>query len=217
MMGQRYSDDAMLAEIRRVANGGTLSRPAYQRQANISAAAITVRFGSWSAALEAAGVKSPYSRGGVWFTCPICGLPFRSDRSAKSKRTCSRACAAELRASKLTKGRAASKQAARGRARRFVRVESCARCGSSGSPENSLEIHHRDRDPYNNDPSNLEVVCGLCHTEEHALDRATVCRNGHPRTPDTTYYAKPGKPSCRICRTEGMRRFRALNGRKKSA
>lgn len=172
MMGQRYSDAEMLAEIRRVAQGKSLSRPAYQRAGDISASAINIRFGSWSAALAAAGVASPYAYGGIWFDCPVCGTKFRSDNGTKAKRTCSTACGKELKRRKLWKGDAASKQAARGRSRRVVKVEACARCGFTGSPKNRLEVHHRDRDPYNNAPANLQVLCHDCHVVEHRADRS---------------------------------------------
>ena len=42
----------------------------------------------------------------------------------------------------------------------------CERCGN-GPP---LEVHHRDGDRANNDPSNLEALCGGprgCHAREH--------------------------------------------------
>lgn len=72
-----------------------------------------------------------------------------------------------------SKGRDASRSAARGRAGYVVKKKSCNRCGHDGS-EHRLEIHHKDRDVYNNDPENLEVLCDPCHTEEHRGEK-------HPR------------------------------------
>jgi hypothetical protein len=33
-----------------------------------------------------------------------------------------------------------------------------------------LTVHHMDRDSSNNDESNLETLCRLCHNEEHHFD-----------------------------------------------
>ena len=33
-----------------------------------------------------------------------------------------------------------------------------------------LTVHHIDHDRYNNNPSNLETLCRLCHNEEHEFD-----------------------------------------------
>ena len=162
---------------------------------------------------KAARPRSPHYR--TPFDCPICGAPFLSNGGAKSRRTCSAACGNELRRQKLSKGRDASKQAARGRARNVIEVNRCDRCGTAGDVENRLEVHHRDRDPYNNAPTNLEVVCRHCHIAEHRDDRASACKNGHVRTPENTYFVRPGRPSCKICRAAGTARFHARWGRKK--
>jgi hypothetical protein len=34
----------------------------------------------------------------------------------------------------------------------------------------SLEVHHKDRNPSNNDPSNLRVLCRRHHDELHGRD-----------------------------------------------
>lgn len=39
------------------------------------------------------------------------------------------------------------------------------------------ERHHRDGDPTNNDPSNIELLCRLCHMEEDGRLDALVERN----------------------------------------
>ena len=40
---------------------------------------------------------------------------------------------------------------------------SCERCGN----QTTLELHHRDRNPSNNELSNLEILCRPCHASEH--------------------------------------------------
>lgn len=42
----------------------------------------------------------------------------------------------------------------------------CAGCGFDKHPE-VLQVHHKDRDRTNNDPSNLEILCPTCHEIEH--------------------------------------------------
>ena len=49
------------------------------------------------------------------------------------------------------------------RARTLVGKEACERCGGV----RSLDVHHRDQDPLNNDPANLEVLCRSCHVKAH--------------------------------------------------
>lgn len=47
--------------------------------------------------------------------------------------------------------------------RQLVEGTQCERCGST----KNLCVHHKDRNRYNNDPSNLEVLCRRCHQLEH--------------------------------------------------
>jgi hypothetical protein len=66
----------------------------------------------------------------------------------------------------------------------------CHRCGHDGSVSR-LEVHHRDRDKRNQEPSNLEVLCHVCHMQDHAAAGETgwhayhrsrsCCRRGSVR------------------------------------
>jgi len=47
--------------------------------------------------------------------------------------------------------------------RNIVKHKKCQRCGSDGK----INVHHIDRNRYNNDLSNLEVLCTKCHAHEH--------------------------------------------------
>jgi MinD superfamily P-loop ATPase len=47
----------------------------------------------------------------------------------------------------------------------------CARC-----PATARVRHHKDRDPGNNDPRNIEFLCHTCHAAEHASDRAHIAK-----------------------------------------
>ena len=53
------------------------------------------------------------------------------------------------------------------RARKLVRIQmksACEVCGLS----DDLNIHHKDRDPWNNHPENLQTLCRWCHKDTHA-------------------------------------------------
>jgi 5-methylcytosine-specific restriction endonuclease McrA/predicted nucleic acid-binding Zn ribbon protein len=43
------------------------------------------------------------------------------------------------------------------------RATACSKCGST----NDLHVHHKDRDPANNDPTNLQTLCSSCHLKLH--------------------------------------------------
>jgi hypothetical protein len=168
---QRYSDDEMLDELRRVAAlvDGPLSRPKFiAARPRISAPAITARFGSWLKAITLAELPPAYRFGGVWRRCPVCDEQFRFEGGVKARLTCGKkSCTGQLMSEKRSKGRAASKSAARGRAKRVIAADACERCGRDGS-ESRIERHHKDRDPYNNARENLEALCHDCHVAEHS-------------------------------------------------
>lgn len=97
--------------------------------------------------------------------CEICGTPLTrkrfasgrlEDRNVFLKRThCSQACANSRKVvQRNTHG---------WRARRAVLVEKCEDCGTA----EKLHVHHKDRNPANNDPVNLAVLCASCHLKLH--------------------------------------------------
>lgn len=45
----------------------------------------------------------------------------------------------------------------------------CDRCGGRVNTATG-EIHHKDRDPNNNDPTNLRVLCRSCHLAVHGRE-----------------------------------------------
>lgn len=47
--------------------------------------------------------------------------------------------------------------------REAITKEVCSRCGAI----ENLGIHHKNLDHYDNDPSNLEVLCVSCHSSTH--------------------------------------------------
>lgn len=59
----------------------------------------------------------------------------------------------------------------RHKARRWMRANiprECRRCGYTGG----CTVHHRDGDPLNNAPENLEWLCRRCHDIEHHMRAA---------------------------------------------
>lgn len=47
----------------------------------------------------------------------------------------------------------------------------CERCLAKGIIREAWGVHHKDRDPTNNTPENLESICFECHEAEHAAER----------------------------------------------
>lgn len=50
--------------------------------------------------------------------------------------------------------------------RRHARMQLKLRCEKCGTKK-GLDIHHKDRNPLNNAPRNLQTLCASCHTKLH--------------------------------------------------
>ena len=61
------------------------------------------------------------------------------------------------------------------RARKMVGI-ACEHCQT----ETSLHVHHRDGNPSNNDPQNLQTLCASCHLKMHWRERRKTLK---PRKP----------------------------------
>lgn len=55
-------------------------------------------------------------------------------------------------------------------ARRKTPPSPCADCGKEGP----TEVHHIDKDPFNNDPENLIRLCRSCHAKRHKIKSTCV-------------------------------------------
>lgn len=111
--------------------------------------------------------------------CIICSKPILS---SANKKTCSRACANKHRKGikyKLNRPRdkVKSYQALKVRLLK-ARGEVCERCGYD--KYEILHVHHKDKDRFNNNLSNLELICPNCHYEEHYLEKSWL--NKTPKT-----------------------------------
>ena len=60
--------------------------------------------------------------------------------------------------------------AAHAKARRLIPPGSCSKCGAP----NASDVHHKDGDWTNNEPSNLERLCRSCHNSIHERRKACV-------------------------------------------
>ena len=103
--------------------------------------------------------------------CIICGKPILS---GANKKTCSRSCANKHRAGikyKLNRPRdkVKSYQALKIRLLK-VKGGNCERCGYN--KYEILQVHHKDRNRFNNELDNLELICPNCHFEEHYLEKS---------------------------------------------
>lgn len=104
------------------------------------------------------------------------------------------ACKHRLLGIKKTKS-VVTKNTSHYKAREIKGAGKCDRCGEAGE-----HVHHKDRDPLNNDPENLERLCVECHIKEHKRARAICGVCGKPATrlgycPKHYYrYARYGDP-----------------------
>ena len=109
--------------------------------------------------------------------CTICKKPILA---SANKKTCSRACANTHRAGiKYNIGSPRDKvKDQRSLKLRLLkeRGERCQRCGYSKIE--ILHVHHKDRNPNNNELSNLELICPNCHYEEHYLEKSWLQTGG---------------------------------------
>jgi len=51
-------------------------------------------------------------------------------------------------------------------AQRLFRATLCEQCGS----QETLQRHHVDRNPLNNLPENIKILCQVCHKNDHMRD-----------------------------------------------
>ena len=65
------------------------------------------------------------------------------------------------------KGDQAQKHSGRHRAQRLYALGACERCGAEPGGETPIHRHHKDENPLNNAPDNIEMLCEPCHVAEH--------------------------------------------------
>ena len=95
------------------------------------------------------------------------------------------------------------------RARTIKRKTFCERCGAA----KSLDVHHRDENPLNNELSNLMVLCRSCHMKMHRTKLVCmICGNPQKgrgycnkhlirlrKFGDPNYSKIPSRKVCSVC------------------
>ena len=103
--------------------------------------------------------------------CAICKKPILA---GLNKKTCSRSCANIQRTGiryhlGSPRSKVKSQQALKIKLLK-ARGKKCEKCDYS--KYEILQVHHKDRDRNNNDPTNLALICPNCHYEEHFLEKS---------------------------------------------
>lgn len=93
--------------------------------------------------------------------CKLCGKEFEYRKSDSSGIFCSMDC--YIRSSQL--------EASDYRIKAFAHYPN--HCEVCGEEEGRLIVHHRDKNRFNDDVENLQILCNRCHLEAHADDRKT--------------------------------------------
>jgi hypothetical protein len=119
-------------------------------------------------------------------TCERCGAErqVKPYRLRAGRRFCSYSCSGRVNGLLVKrrlgaenanfKGDAAGRWAMHKRAIKIKPIEGpCERCPSPGQV-----IHHKDENPWNNDISNLELLCRSCHARHHAQERRKASADG---------------------------------------
>lgn len=106
-------------------------------------------------------------------TCGWCGAPLVRKRFSTgrledrgrflARKFCDTEC---QRAAQIDPG-STNRQTMYSRSRKFLKAK-CERCDST----DRLHVHHKDADITNNDPSNLETLCVVCHNRHHSAARS---------------------------------------------
>ncbi len=111
------------------------------------------------------------------YVCQVCGNPYESATISKSTtKYCSNRCSQRSRGGRRKNGyRDTMKQAGR--------LECCEICGWREHPE-VLQVDHKDGVPWNNERSNLQVLCPNCHAWEtyqrrEAKRKANLAKPSH--------------------------------------
>lgn len=93
------------------------------------------------------------------------------------------------------------------RARQLCRRVSCNRCGSL----ERLQVHHQDRNPFNNQANNLEVLCVPCHVKEHLkptrMSTCAIC--------GVSFLARSHRNRPKICSALCAKEYGRINARKR--
>ncbi len=116
---------------------------------------------------------SNWKGGPVSVVCERCGMRFLMQRGGTPRRYCSHSCA-NRRAHGLKENPIGAVTGHQRASRLYERPDACQRCGEPARETRSnavIHIHHKDRNPLNNEPTNIEFLCPPCHRLEHGQQK----------------------------------------------
>ena len=108
--------------------------------------------------------------------CLTCGNDFEYQNMGAPRKYCSEKCGRVARKFLIRKDRKWQNRELR------TFAERCQMCGYEAHKE-ILGVHHIDKNPKNNDSSNLIVLCPNCHSVEHSVH---ICHNRGLRDGNST-------------------------------
>lgn len=77
------------------------------------------------------------------------------------------------------KGDQAARHTGRHRAQKLFAATVCEQCGATAETAGKpLQRHHKDGNPLNNAPGNVEILCEDCHVAEHTVRAAVPAHAG---------------------------------------
>jgi len=109
--------------------------------------------------------------------CAHCSTPLERKRyngTLESNNVFRRGKYCDLRCFGMNKRKTAPTKSALYKRAAKLRKPLCENCGTSSS----LDLHHIDHNPSNNQPSNVMTLCSSCHTSWHWRHGKTVPRRG---------------------------------------
>ena len=108
--------------------------------------------------------------------CPVCGARLQRKMfngrledmgSFMRRKYCNQVCMAEVMEGVI---KVQNEKNYRRQSQKIVK-NNCEMCGRS---DNTLYVHHIDENPINNDPLNLQTLCGSCHRQAHSPNFAGI-------------------------------------------
>lgn len=107
-------------------------------------------------------------------TCPTCGKVFKARIKYVNRgeaNFCSRSCGSIHTNSKRPPAESKKRLSAIARDE-YIKMFGEPFCMMCGDPK--ADVHHRDEDRKNNDPTNLQALCRSCHVTHHNIQRGIM-------------------------------------------
>ncbi len=133
--------------------------------------------------------------------CIFCGKSLIGTKDASRKKYCDKECYRLHRLSMpLT-----NKSTAHYRARE-LKSQRCEECGGT----KDLQVHHRDKNPLNDLPENLQTLCSKCHHKMHCEELLSTCA-----VCGKTFKAASHRNRNKICSAQCAKEWGSISARKR--